>query len=107
MPQTRAIGPAGTCVVWDTALWHATGKNTSDQVRHSVLGFYHRNWIRGTINVEHVIPPQVLARMSPEMHLLIGLYDWPPDYSAVKKNDPRANHRSRAQPKRCAGVMIY
>ena len=110
--RTRAIGPAGTCVVWDAALWHAaTGRNTSDHLRHSALGFYHRRWIRGTINVEHVIPPEVLARMSPEMHRLIGLDDWPPDYSANRQeNDPRANRRSHARATRDPGVlgfMIY
>ena len=105
--RTRAIGPAGTCVVWDAALWHATGRNTSDHLRHSALGFYHRRWIRGTINVEHVIPPEVLARMSPEMHRLIGLDDWPPDYSAVKKMTPEQIADLTPEQRDVLGFMIY
>ena len=107
VPQTRAIGPAGTCVVWDAALWHATGRNTSDHVRHSVLGFYHRKWIRGTINVEHVIAPEVLARMSPNMRRLIGLYDWLPDYSAVNKMIPEQIAALTPEQKDVLGFMIY
>ncbi len=106
-PVTRAIGPAGTCVIWDAALWHATGRNTSDHVRHSVLGFYHRRWIRGTINVEHVIPSRVLARMSPEMHHLIGVYDWPPDYSAVNKMTTEEIAALTPRQKDVLGFMIY
>ena len=107
MPQSRALGPAGTCVIWDASVWHATGKNISDHIRHSVLGFYHRKWIRGTINVEHVIPPEVLARMSPEMHRLIGLYDWNPDYSAVKKMTPEQIAALTPEQRDVLGFMIY
>ncbi len=107
MPKASALGPAGTCVIWDAAVWHATGRNTSDHIRHSVLGFYHRRWIRGTINVEHVIPPRVLARMSPEMHRLIGVYDWPPDYSAVKKMTPEQIAALTPEQRDVLGFMIY
>ena len=107
MPLTRAIGSAGSCVIWNAAPWHASGTNTSDHVRHSVLGFYHRKWIRGTINFEHVMPPEVLARMSPEMHRLIGLYDWPPDYSAVKKITPEQIAALTPEERDVLEFMIY
>lgn len=107
VPQARAIGPAGSCVIWDAALWHASGRNHSDHVRHSIIGFYHRKWIRGTINVEHVIPPQVLARMSPEMHRLIGLYDWPPEYSEVKTLTPEQIANLTPVERDILGFMIY
>lgn len=107
LPQVRALGPAGTCVIWDASLWHATGRNISDHIRHSVLGFYHRRWIRGTINVEHVIPPKVLARMSPQMHRLIGLDNWLPDYSAVNKMSPEEIAALTPEQRDVLGFMIY
>lgn len=107
IPNTRALGPAGTCVIWDAALWHATGRNTSNHIRHSVLGFYHRKWIRGTINVEHVVNPKILARLSPAMRRLLGSYDWPPDYSAVNKMTPEEISNLTPEQRKVLGFMIY
>ncbi len=50
------------------------------------------------------MPPEVLARMSPEMHRLIGLYDWPPDYSAVKKITPEQIAALTPEERRCSWV---
>ena len=107
MTQSKALGPAGTCIIWDASIWHASGKNISTHIRHSILGFYHRKWIRGTINVEHVIPPAVLARMSPEMHQLIGLYDWPPNYSAVNKMNSNQIAALTPEQREVLGFMNY
>ena len=83
--SVSALMAAGSVVMWDAATWHATGRNHSDHVRHSAIGFYQRSWVRGMINNEHLFSSQVRARLSPEMSRLLALDGWLPDYTSVRK----------------------
>ena len=76
--------PAGSAVLWDAALWHATGLNHSDHARHSVLGFFQRQWVKGVIDNERILPPELRARLTPDTRALLGLDQRLPDYSSVR-----------------------
>ncbi len=103
----QAVTPAGSAVMWDAATWHATGINRSDHIRHSAIGFFQRSWVKGMINNEHVIPPQVRARLSPEMRKLLGLDLSLPDYSTVRKLSREQIDRLSSWEKEVIGIGIY
>lgn len=42
----RAIGPAGSVVMWDSRLWHRGGENRTDKPRRSVTPIFSRPWMR-------------------------------------------------------------
>lgn len=99
--------PAGSAIIWDAATWHATGLNLSERPRHTILAFYHRRWVRGIIDNEHVIPPHVRARLVPEMRHLLGLEVVPPDYSEVRRLTPEQLAQLTPEEKEVIGIGIY
>lgn len=42
----RVTAKAGTVFVGHGALWHGVGRNTTDRVRHAVLGSYVPFWVQ-------------------------------------------------------------
>ena len=103
----QAVTPAGSAVMWDAATWHATGLNQSDHVRHSAIAFYQRSWVKGMISNESVMPPEVRARLRPEMRRLLGLERSLPDYSSVRRLSQEQIDQLSPLEKRVIGIGIY
>jgi ectoine hydroxylase-related dioxygenase (phytanoyl-CoA dioxygenase family) len=103
----RAVMPAGCAVMWDAATWHASGQNHSNHIRYSAIGFYQRGWVRGMISNEHVLPPEVRARVTPDMRRLLGLDGWLPDYSSVRALSPKEIDNLSLWEKEVIGLGIY
>lgn len=61
-----ATGRAGTALVFDGRLWHGTGKNVTDRLRHALLCYFARPFIR----------PQENATVSVADDVLDGASDW-------------------------------
>ena len=65
--------PAGSVLVWDGALWHAGGGNTTrDQRRRSINLNYNLSWLRQQENQYLGIPRDVLLSLSERLQRLLG-----------------------------------
>lgn len=70
---TFASGPAGTCLVFESRLWHATGPNVAaDGERPVLLQFYVRHWVRPQENFTLSVAPEVEARLTDKMKQALG-----------------------------------
>jgi ectoine hydroxylase-related dioxygenase (phytanoyl-CoA dioxygenase family) len=70
-------GPAGSAVVYDGRLWHASGANTSpSQQRCGIISYFSRPFIRAQENWALSVPPQVLAGAPPALLDLLGFRVW-------------------------------
>jgi hypothetical protein len=68
-----ASGPAGTCLVFESRLWHATGPNiTTDQERPVILVFFVRPWMRQQENFSLSIKEDVLEKCSDRVKGFLG-----------------------------------
>ena len=103
----QAVVPAGTAIVWDAALWHASGINRSNHVRHSILAFFQRWWVKGMIDNARVIPQSVQDRLLPEMRKLLGLEETIPEYTEVRALSPEQIKRLTPWEKDVLGIGTY
>ncbi len=103
----QATVPAGTAIVWDAALWHASGINRSNHDRHSILAFFHRWWVKGMIDNARVIPQSVQDRLLPEMRKLLGLEETIPEYTEVRALSPEQIKRLTPWEKDVLGIGTY
>lgn len=62
--------PAGTAVLWRTAVWHCVGPNLSRLTRQIMHVGYHYRWLRPTDYIEQ--SPELLARSSSIRKQLLG-----------------------------------
>lgn len=66
-------GPAGTAMVFDGRLWHQTGANTTTgELRHGILSYYCRGFVRQQENPFVAVKPEVHDRATPVMRRLLG-----------------------------------
>ena len=103
----QATVPAGTAIVWDAALWHASGINRSNHDRHSILAFFHRWWVKGMIDNARVIPQSVQDRLLPEMRKLLGLEETIPEYTEVRALSPEQIKQLTPWEKDVLGIGTY
>lgn len=60
-----ASGPAGTCLVFESRLWHATGPNVAEEgERPVILQFYVRHFVRPQENFTLSVDEEVRGRLS-------------------------------------------
>lgn len=62
--------PAGSAVLWRTAVWHCVGPNLSDQTRKIMHIGYHHRWLRPTDYMQQ--DPDLIACSSPIRRQLLG-----------------------------------
>jgi ectoine hydroxylase-related dioxygenase (phytanoyl-CoA dioxygenase family) len=103
----RAIAPAGTALIWDAALWHATGLNVSGMERYSLTAFYQRPWIKGKTDSARLLPPEARAAMSDEARRVLGLQTAPSDYSEVKALTPEQIAALTIEEQKVLGFAVY
>lgn len=66
-------GPAGTAMIFDGRLWHQTGANTTrDELRHGILTYYCRGFLRQQENPFVAVDREVHERATPLMRRLLG-----------------------------------
>ncbi len=68
-----AEAPAGSVVMWDSALWHSGGINRSDRPRYSLIFYFQRWWIKGFNDSYRYMPPETQATMTAEELRMWGL----------------------------------
>ncbi len=69
----RAGAPAGSVVLWDSALWHTSGANSSDAPRYSLIYYFHRWWLKGFNDAYRLMPVQIREQMNEEERCFWGL----------------------------------
>ena len=78
-PQSLPTGyiyteaPAGSVILWDSALWHTSGTNCSTGPRYSLVFYFHRWWVKGFNDAYRLVPEWVRNAMSVEERCLWGL----------------------------------
>ncbi|MEL6323692.1 MAG: phytanoyl-CoA dioxygenase family protein [Pseudomonadota bacterium] len=76
-PETApATGPAGTALIFDGRLWHATGANTTAAPRRGILAYYARPFIRQQENYMLTLDRDVAAKFPDELKRMLGLKVW-------------------------------
>ena len=65
--------PAGSVILWDSALWHTSGTNCGSGPRYSLVFYFHRWWLKGFNDSYRLVPEQARAAMTPEERRLWGL----------------------------------
>jgi hypothetical protein len=68
----RAVGPAGSIVVFDSNLWHAAGVNRSDRPRRALTLALTRPFIKQQLDYPRAIGDERRASLSPMLQQVLG-----------------------------------
>ena len=60
----RAEAPAGSAILWDSALWHTSGVNSSGSPRYSLVYYFHRCWLKGFNDSYRLVPRNIREQMT-------------------------------------------
>jgi len=92
----RAVGPAGSIVVFDSNLWHAAGVNRSDRPRRALTLAFTRPFIKQQLDYPRMLGYERGESYSPALRQLLGynarvptsLDEWyqPPDKRLYKRD---------------------
>jgi ectoine hydroxylase-related dioxygenase (phytanoyl-CoA dioxygenase family) len=69
--EALLTGPAGTCWLFNSHLWHSGTLNTSDQPRHAVLIAFHRRHSGPTLGSETLPSHETVVRLGNAAYLLL------------------------------------
>jgi ectoine hydroxylase-related dioxygenase (phytanoyl-CoA dioxygenase family) len=75
-PSVAATGRAGSALVFDGRLWHGTGRNVTGHVRHGILTYFGRPFMRAQENCTLSVADEVLATATPWLKELLGFRVW-------------------------------
>jgi len=65
---------AGSIIAMDGRIWHTSGRNvTEDEDRALLFGYYSRDFLRGQVNWNAALSPEVQAGLDPELRTLLAL----------------------------------
>ena len=67
-----AEGSAGTALLWDSRVWHGTGPNTADVLRHVVLLYFNRHFMRAQENFSLSLRDDVKTGLSDRIKTMLG-----------------------------------
>jgi len=68
----QAIGKAGSILVFNSNVWHAGGKNTSDQVRRSITPMYSKPYIKQQFDYPRIVGYENQSKLSDSMQQILG-----------------------------------
>ena len=72
-PTVSVEMPAGALLLWEGALWHRGGGNsTADAYRRSINVNFNLAWLKQRENQFIGVPPEVVVRMPEKLQALIG-----------------------------------
>ncbi len=93
---TRAIGPAGSIVVFNSNLWHAAGVNRSETPRRALTIVFTKPFMKQQLDYPRAIDRARVGALSPRLEQLLGynarvptsLDEWyqPPDKRLYKRD---------------------
>ncbi|KAF9881768.1 hypothetical protein CkaCkLH20_00914 [Colletotrichum karsti] len=83
-----AAAPEGSCLVFNTTIWHSTGINTTSHERPALIYAFSRYFMSSTVNPYVSVKQEVLDKLSPRQKQLIGYVVRPAFNWVGKKRSP-------------------
>jgi ectoine hydroxylase-related dioxygenase (phytanoyl-CoA dioxygenase family) len=83
-----ATMPAGSCIVFDGALWHRGGANESRGTRLAISPQYCQPWLRPQESQLLIVPPEAARACSERMRTMLGYSIHPPFIGQVDGMHP-------------------
>jgi ectoine hydroxylase-related dioxygenase (phytanoyl-CoA dioxygenase family) len=83
-----AVMEAGSCVFFLGTLWHGGGANRSDRPRLAVTAQYCQPWLRPQEAFTLSTPPELVARLAPDLQRMLGYSIHPPFVGMVDGMHP-------------------
>lgn len=83
-----ATMPAGSVMLFDSALWHMGGANTTDERRYALSCYYCAGWMRQQENLQLGIPRETAARFPRRLQELCGYGIYKGQYGHIENRDP-------------------
>jgi len=83
-----ATMPAGSVMLFDSALWHQGGANTTDERRYALSCYYCAGWMRQQENLQLGIPRETAAKFPRRLQELCGYGIYKGQYGHIENNDP-------------------
>ena len=83
-----ATMPAGSVMLFDSALWHGGGANTSDARRFAFSCAYCWGWMRQQENLQLGIPHETARRFPRRLQELCGYSVYKGQFGHIDNRDP-------------------
>ena len=83
-----ATMPAGSVMLFDSALWHKGGANTSTERRYALSCYYCAGWMRQQENLQLGIPREIAARFPVRLQELCGYSIYKGQFGHIDNQDP-------------------
>jgi ectoine hydroxylase-related dioxygenase (phytanoyl-CoA dioxygenase family) len=83
-----ATMPAGSVMLFDSALWHKGGANVSQERRYALSCYYCAGWMRQQENLQLGIPREVATRLPARLQQLCGYGIYKGQYGHIDNRDP-------------------
>ena len=80
--------PAGSVLVWNSAMWHGGGQNLTDERRDGIASYYCAGWIRQQENQQLGIPMDRIRRFDRRLQELCGFSVYGGVYGHIDNHDP-------------------
>ncbi len=83
-----ATMPAGSVLVFDSALWHGAGANDTDERRWAFSCSYCAGWMRQQENYQLGVPREIAARFPRRLQELCGYGVYRGQFGHIDNHDP-------------------
>lgn len=87
-PTVAATMPAGSIMLFDSALWHKGGANTSKERRYALSCYYCVGWMRQQENLQLGIPREIAASFPRRLQELCGYSIYKGQFGHIDNRDP-------------------
>jgi ectoine hydroxylase-related dioxygenase (phytanoyl-CoA dioxygenase family) len=87
-PTVPAEMKAGSILLFDSALWHGGGANTTAERRWAIACYWCVGWMRQQENQQLGLPEPVVRRMPRRLQQLCGWSVWQGQYGHIDNHDP-------------------
>lgn len=69
---------AGSILVWDSRLHHATTKNNTEGTRWSMIATFSRWFVKSMFNITESLPKEIYNQLTPKEKAILGFASIPP-----------------------------
>lgn len=84
----QATMKAGSVMLFDSALWHKGGANTTSMRRYALSCYYCAGWLRQQENMQLGVPADVARRLPRRLQELCGYSIYKGQYGHIDNKDP-------------------
>ena len=88
IPTVQATMKAGSVMLFDSALWHKGGANTTASRRYALSCYYCAGWMRQQENLQLGIPAEVASRFPRRLQEMCGYSIYKGQYGHIDNRDP-------------------